>query len=167
MTTIQTEVLKKLADLKIGMIPINDSLSDEERFALNKLEAFGVLKKENRSFRPAARFFKYVEKLIALDIPVDQFDFDDQPKPHQTFNTNIHAQSIAQVNQGSGNFSFEQINIAIVKKSLENELSPQQLKEVMEALRQNGKPGVFQKLKSFGGDVLANVIAGIISNPSL
>lgn len=167
MESIQTEVLKKLVDSKIGMITIDKSLSTEELHALNKLEAFGVLKKENRSFKPAARFFKYGQRLIELDIPVDQFDFDDQPKLHQTFNTTINAQNLGQVNQGSGNYSFEQINIEIVKESLKKALTPEQLKEVMEALKQDGKQGVLQKLKSFGGDVLANVVAGILSNPLL
>jgi 3-deoxy-D-arabino-heptulosonate 7-phosphate (DAHP) synthase class II len=167
MESVQTRILKEFFESQIGMIPINDSLSNEELSALNKLETFGVLKKENRSFRPAVRFHKYGAKLIELDIPVEQFDFDDQVKPNQTFNNTIHAQTIGQINQGSGNYSFEQINIEIVKQSLEAALTPEQLIEVMEALKQNGKQGALQKLKSFGGDVLANVIASIISNPLL
>jgi hypothetical protein len=167
MTTVQTKVLKDLKESRIGMIPINASLPDEELSVLQKLEAFGVLRKENRSFRPAARFYRFADILIEQETPVEQFVFDDQPRSHQTFNNTIHAQSIGQINQGSGNFSFEQIKIEIVKESLQKELNPQQLDEIMTALREKGKGGVIQKLKSFGGDVLANVIAGIISNPAL
>ena len=149
------------------MIPINDSLPDEELAVLQKLEAFGVIEKVNRSFRPSARFYKYADKLIEQETLVEQFAFDDLPSSQQTFNNTIHAQSIGQINQGSGNFSFEQINIEIVKESLKNELTEEQLDDVMRALKDKGKSGVFQKLKSFGSDVLANVIAGILSNPAL
>lgn len=167
MESVQTKILKDLFESQIGMIPINDSLSNEEFQILRKLEVYGVLRKENGSYKPDARFYKYGKTIIAQDIPVEEFDFEDQPKPHQIFNNTIHAHNIGQVNQGSGNYSFEQINIEIVKESLEAALTPEQLKEVMEALKQNGKPGVMQKLKSFGGDVLANVVAGILSNPLL
>lgn len=167
MTTTQTALLKRLRESEISMIPISDSLSGDELSVLNKLEAFGMIRKEKSAYKPVTRFYKYAEKLIEQEIPVEEFDFDDQPSAHQTFNNTIHAQSIGQINQGSGNFSFEQINIEVVKKSLENELSEEQLNEVMMALEQNGQKGVAQKLKSFGSDVLANVIAGILSNPAL
>lgn len=166
MDSVQRRILKTLS-IGLEIIPINDSLPDEEFRVLKKLEAFGVLKNDGRSFRPAARFYKFGNALIENDIPVEKFDFEDQPKPHQIFNNTIHAHNIGQVNQGSGNYSFEQINIEIVKESLEKALTPDQLKEVMEALKQEGKQGVLQKLKSFGGDVLANVVAGILSNPLL
>ncbi|MBA4299872.1 MAG: hypothetical protein C0433_07165 [Cyclobacterium sp.] len=125
------------------------------------------MKNDGRSFRPDARFYKFGNALIEHDIPVEEFVFEDQLKPHQIFNNTIHAHNVGQVNQGSGNYSFEQINIEIVKESLEAALTPEQLKEVMEALKKDGKQGVLQKLKSFGGDVMANVVAGILSNPLL
>lgn len=167
MTTTQTAILKRLQESKNPMIPISDNLSGDEFSVLDKLEVFGVIRKENNLYKPTARFYKYAEKLIEQEIPIEEFDFDDQPGPHQTFNNTIHAQSIGQINQGSGNFSFEQIKLEVVKKSLENELSEEQLDEVMKALEQNGRKGVAQKLVSFGSDVLANVIAGILSNPAL
>ncbi|MBN7817647.1 hypothetical protein [Algoriphagus pacificus] len=165
MATVQTKVLSEIKESR--MISTTKSTPDEEVAVLQKLEAFGVLQKENHSFRPTARFYKYADQLIEQEIPVEKFAFDDLPSSQQTFNNTIHAQSIGQINQGSGNFSFEQINIEIVKESLKNELSEDQMDEVMQALKEKGKSGVFQKLKSFGSDVLANVIAGILSNPGL
>ncbi|MFC3417172.1 hypothetical protein [Algoriphagus hitonicola] len=167
MESVQTKILKDLFESQIGMIPINDSISNEEFQILRKLESFGVLRKEKGSYKPDTRFYKYGKTLMAQDVPVEEFDFEYQPKPLQVFNNTFHAHNIGQVNQGSVNYSFDQINIKIVKESLEAALTPEQLKEVMEALKQNGKPGVKQKLKSFGGDVLANVVAGILSNPLL
>lgn len=167
MATIQTKVLKGLKESKIGLIPINDSLPDEELAVLQKLELFGVVRSDGRSFRPDKRFHQYVAILIEQETPIEQFDFDDQPKAPPSFTNIFHGSNSGQINQGSGNFSFEQINIEIIKKSLENELTEEQLDDVMQALKEKGKNGVFQKLKSFGGDVLANIIAGILSNPGL
>ena len=165
MATTQTEVLKKLKES--GIIPSSKSLSNEQSSVLQKLEAFGVIEKVNLTYRPCARFYKYADKLIAQEIPVEQFNFDDQPSANQIFHNTIHTHSIGQLNQGSGNFSFEQINVDIIKKSMKNELTPEQLDDIMKALEEKGQNGVVQKLKSFGSDVLANVIAGIITNPAL
>ncbi|UZD21155.1 hypothetical protein [Algoriphagus halophytocola] len=165
MATVQTKVLNEIKETR--MISTTKGTPDEEVAILQKLEAFGVLRKESHSFRPTARFYKYADQLIEQEIPVEKFAFDDLPSSQQTFNNTIHAQSIGQINQGSGNFSFEQINIEIVKESLKNELTKEQIEEVMQVLKEKGKSGVIQKLKNFGSDVLANVMAGILSNPAL
>jgi len=167
MATTQTAVLKRLKESGIGIIPINNNLSDEEDCELRKLESFGVIEEVNRAYRPTARFYRYADKLIAEELPVEQFNFDDQPSAYQTVNNTFHAQNIGQINQGSGNFSFDQINIEIIKNSLRSQLSEQQLDELMVAAEKEGHKGAVQKLVSFGSDVLANVIAGIVSNPGL
>ena len=67
----------------------------------------------------------------------------------------------------------QQQTIDILIKSLEEELSVSQLKEIRQLVREeNGdlekaKPKVIEKLKSFGEGLISNILANIITNPSI
>lgn len=67
----------------------------------------------------------------------------------------------------------QQQTIDILIKSLEEELSVSQLKEIKQLVREeNGdlekaKPKVIEKLKSFGEGLISNILANIITNPSI
>ena len=67
----------------------------------------------------------------------------------------------------------QQQTIDILIKALEEELSVSQLKEIKQLVREeNGdlekaKPKVIEKLKSFGEGLISNILANIITNPSI
>lgn len=67
----------------------------------------------------------------------------------------------------------QQQSIDILIKALEEELSVSQLKEIKQLVREeNGdlekaKPKVIEKLKSFGEGLISNILANIITNPSI
>ena len=66
----------------------------------------------------------------------------------------------------------QEIAITIFLESIKYELTGRQIKEIKEIMDQEddinqAKPKIIEKLKSFGGDVLSNVIANIITNPTI
>lgn len=68
---------------------------------------------------------------------------------------------------------LQQQTIDILIQALEEELSVSQLKEIKQLVREeNGdlekaKPKVIEKLKSFGEGLISNILANIITNPSI
>ena len=66
----------------------------------------------------------------------------------------------------------QEIAISIYIDSIKDELTGRQMNEIKEILKEVNvisiaKPQVVEKLKSFGGDVLSNIIANIITNPTI
>lgn len=69
----------------------------------------------------------------------------------------------------------QEIAISIYLESIKDELTGRQMNEIKEILKEIkdikdisiAKPQVIEKLKSFGGDVLSNIIANIITNPTI
>lgn len=67
---------------------------------------------------------------------------------------------------------MQEIAITIFLDSIKDELTGRQMKEIKEIVDQEedvnqAKPKIIEKLKSFGGDVLSNIIANIITNPTI
>ena len=87
----------------------------------------------------------------------------------QSANINIHS-NISSTNTQSQSQNQE---IKILLKSLEDELSVSQLKELKQVVEEeNGdlekaKPKLMDKIKSFGVSVASNIIANIITNPTI
>lgn len=69
----------------------------------------------------------------------------------------------------------QEIAISIYLESIKDELTGRQMNEIKEILKEIkdikdisiAKPQVIEKLKSFGGDVLSNIIANTITNPTI
>ena len=87
----------------------------------------------------------------------------------QSANINIHS-NISSTNTQSQSQNQE---IKILLKSIEDELSVSQLKELKQVVEEeNGdlekaKPKLMDKIKSFGVSVASNIIANIITNPTI
>jgi len=83
----------------------------------------------------------------------------------------------AQEKSGEINISVSQhqnqtINVNVIWESVKDELTGKQIKELEEILKvddtvENKKIKTIDKLKSFGGDVVTNIIANILTNPSI
>ncbi len=77
-------------------------------------------------------------------------------------NTNTQAQNQAQT-----------IAIELFLEAIKDDLTGRQIKELKEVVAasngdlQKAKPGIIEKLKSFGADVASNVIANLITNPAI
>lgn len=81
-------------------------------------------------------------------------------------------------NQNSGiNISLNQsqnqtVNVNIIWETIKDGLTGKQSKEIEEIVNGNDEPElkknkIFEKIKSFGSDVASNIIAGILTNPSI
>lgn len=87
----------------------------------------------------------------------------------QSANINIHS-NISNTNTQSQSQNQE---IKILLKSLEDELSISQLKELKQVVEEEkgdlekAKPKLMDKIKSFGVNVASNIVANIITNPTI
>ena len=74
------------------------------------------------------------------------------------------------VNQSQTQNQSQEINIFI--DAIADELTGKQYKELKSIAQENPNPEnskrkIAEKLKSFGGDVLSNIVANIVTNPSV
>ncbi|MFV8367160.1 hypothetical protein [Flavobacterium sp. XS1P27] len=86
------------------------------------------------------------------------------------------SQRVAEKN-GAINISINQnqnqtINLNVILDSLKEELTGKQIKELEEVINtdempENKKSKIINKLKSFGSDVVTNIVANILTNPSI
>lgn len=77
-------------------------------------------------------------------------------------NTNTQSQNQAQT-----------IAVELFLEAIKDDLTGRQIKELKEVVAasngdlQKAKPGIIEKLKSFGADVVSNIVANLITNPAI
>lgn len=163
METTQTKILKILK--RDGLISDDKGNSDEEAAIINELEAFEIIERRGKdSYKPTKRFYQYSDELIESQIPIKQYQFREEKTSPSAITVNGN---ISQFAQGNGVFLFDQINVEEIKITLKEVLNPAQLEELEEVLKKKDKNQLLKKLKSFGSDVLANIISGILTNPGI
>ena len=166
METTQTKVLKALKTNSRS--PISKDTPEEESDVIDKLEAFGLIENHTKySYKPTKLFYQYSDELITTQTPIENFQFKEDKISNTTYNTTINAKTIGQFAQGNGTFHFDQINVDAIQITLQKVLSPDQLNEIKELIDKKDGDQLFSKLKSFGSDVLANVVSGILTNPGI
>lgn len=166
MEITQTKVLKALK--ANGRISTSKDTPEEESDVIDKLAAFELIENHTKySYKPTKLFYQYSDELITSQTPIENFQFKEDNISHTTYNTTINAKSIGQFAQGNGTFHFDQINVDAIQKTLEEVLNPDQLNEIKEIINKKDGTQLFSKLKNFGSDVLANVVSGILTNPSI
>ena len=74
------------------------------------------------------------------------------------------------INNTQNQTQSQEIVINIFIEAIKDELSGKQLKEIKDIIKEEGnsnqgKTIVIEKLKSFGEDILSNIVANIITNP--
>ncbi len=166
METAQTKILQILNEN--DLISLTKDNSEEEAKIIYKLEAYGIIERHKKySFKPTKLFYQYSEELIKSQTPIEKFQSKEEKTPHNTYNTTINTKNIGQFAQGSGVFHFDQINVDAIQITLQKVLSPDQLNELKEIMDKKNRDQLLDKLKSFGSDVLANVVSGILTNPGI
>lgn len=90
------------------------------------------------------------------------FGLPENKKPEITNGINIS------VNQNQN----QSVQIHFIWESIKDELTGKQIRELEEVINEdlpaeNKKGKVIEKLKSFGGDILTNIIANILTNPNI
>ena len=80
----------------------------------------------------------------------------------QNINTNTQSQSQKQ-----------SLEIHLLIEAIKDNLTGRQIKELKEIVAeenndlQKARPNILAKLKEFGGDILSNVVANILTNPTI
>ena len=144
-----------------------DSPADEQTF-IRKLKAFGLLDnhKNIHQYNPTSIFYKHYNSLLVWEGKIEEYQFEDKPVTSTVNNFNVN--TISQFNQNSNQISFEQINNPVFTEALKHELSEEQL-EIIKGLVQSksDKKTIIQTIGGFGKDILSNIIANVLTNPSL
>ena len=130
---------------------------------------------ESKAFAEAAQSFdkshytpKYLKEMVGIlvsckEIPnhvKQQKEAKQEPSSAVTVN----------VNQSQSQNQTQEINIFL--ESIADEITGKQYKELKSIAQEEPNPEkskqkIVEKLKSFGGDVLSNIVANIITNPSV
>lgn len=144
-----------------------DSPADEQAF-IRKLKAFGLLDnhKNIHQYNPTSIFHKHYNSLLVWEGKIEEYQFEDKSATSIVNNFNVN--TISQFNQNSNQISFEQVNNPVFTEALKHELSEEQL-EIIKGLIQSksDKKTIIQTIGGFGKDILSNIIANVLTNPSL
>ncbi|WP_300599135.1 hypothetical protein [Niabella sp.] len=94
--------------------------------------------------------------------------------PTEPIETNAkEPSSINNINITNNQNNTQQMTVSLFLEAIGDELTGKEFKEVKEILRGfkeepvNTKTKLIEKIKGFGGDVLSNIIANILTNPTI
>lgn len=100
------------------------------------------------------------EEIPKIEIP--KIEIDQNPKE----DNNV---PIITINNTQNQTQSQEIAINIFIEAIKDELSGKQLKEIKDIIKDEGNTNqgkaITEKLKSFGEDILSNIVANIITNP--
>lgn len=130
---------------------------------------------EVNAFIEAAKSFdkshytpKYLKGMVGILISCK--DIPNNAKGEEKKKQDSHSAVMVTVNQSQTQNQSQEINIFL--DSIADELTGKQYKELKaiaheEPNPEKSKQKIVEKLKSFGGDVLSNILANIVTNPSV
>ncbi|GAA3758886.1 hypothetical protein [Flavobacterium ginsengiterrae] len=151
-----------------GFVSVTKDSPDDEQAFVRKLKAFGVLDnhKSIHQYNPTSIFYKHYNSLLAWKGKIEEYQFEDKSATSIVNNFNVN--TISQFNQNSHQISFEQINNTVFTEALKHELSEEQLEIIKELVQsKSDKKTIIQTIGGFGKDILSNIIANVLTNPSL
>ncbi|EIJ38113.1 hypothetical protein [Galbibacter orientalis] len=162
------DVLKKLKN-DIPVVRTKETTNVEDK-AIEKLLAFDIISQNRHQVKLTSKGYKFIDKLINTNKSLEDFNFSEPIAMGIT--NNFNQVTIGQVNQNTTNSVLEKMNIKVVVESLKEELSEEQLAEIQNIIETYNKPDeqknkMIEKLKTFGLNVISNIVAGILTNPSL
>lgn len=179
------EIVKTVSYIKApsGIIRMYDAykVEDESQYQTWKSKSMRLLNvnfkdgMESKAFAEAAQSFdkshytpKYLKEMVGIlvsckEIPnhvKQQKEAKQEPSSAVTVN----------VNQSQSQNQTQEINIFL--ESIADEITGKQYKELKSIAQEEPNPEkskqkIVEKLKSFGGDVLSNIVANIVTNPSV
>ena len=179
------EIVKTVSYVKAptGIIRMYDvyKVEDESRYQTWKSKSMRLLNvnlkddMESKAFAEAAKSFdkshytpKYLKGMVGILISCK--DIPNNAKGEEKKKQDSHSAVMVTVNQSQTQNQSQEINIFL--DSIADELTGKQYKELKaiaheEPNPEKSKQKIVEKLKSFGGDVLSNILANIVTNPSV
>lgn len=179
------EIIKTISYVKApsGIIRMYDvyKVEDESRYQTWKSKSMRLLNvnfkddMEPMAFVEAAKSFakshytpKYLKEMVGILVSCKEIPNNVK---HQKEAKQEHSSAVTvNVNQSQTQNQSQEINIFL--ESIADELTGKQYKELKsiaqeEPNSEKSKQKIVEKLKSFGGDVLSNIVANIVTNPSV
>ena len=177
------EIFKTISYVKApsGIIRMFDvyKVEDETRYQTWKSKSIRFLNvnfkddTESTAFVEAANSFdkshytpKYLKEMVGILISFKEIPNNIKRKE----NVKQTPPSAVTVNINQSQTQNQEINLFI--EAISDELTGKQYKELQSIAQEESNPDtlkqkIVEKLKSFGGDVLSNIVANIITNPSV
>ncbi|WP_321978119.1 hypothetical protein [Prevotella sp.] len=177
------EIVKTISYVKApsGIIRMFDvyNVEDETRYQTWKSKSIRFLNvnfkddTESTAFVEAANSFdkshytpKYLKEMVGILISFKEIPNNIKRKE----NVKQTPPSAVTVNINQSQTQNQKINLFI--EAISDELTGKQYKELQSIAQEESNPDtlkqkIVEKLKSFGGDVLSNIVANIITNPSV
>ena len=177
------EIVKTISYVKApsGIIRMFDvyKVEDETRYQTWKSKSIRFLNvnfkddTESTAFVEAANSFdkshytpKYLKEMVGILISFKEIPNNIKRKE----NVKQTPPSAVTVNINQSQTQNQEINLFI--EAISDELTGKQYKELQSIAQEESNPDtlkqkIVEKLKSFGGDVLSNIVANIITNPSV
>lgn len=161
------DVLKKLKG-DISVQSTKDTSKAESK-AIEKLLVFDVVSQNKHKIKLTSNGYRFIDELINSAKSLEEFNFTEPSSTNiNTFNNSM----IGQFNQNTKNSILENMNVKLVVDSLEKHLSKEQMSDIQSIIEAYKTPAeqktkVIEKLKTFGLDVVSNVVASILTNPNL
>lgn len=100
-------------------------------------------------------------------IPKDKQRIDKETIPHNTLNVNTN------INNSNNQSQIQEQSVLVFLNAIKDDLTGRQIKELKAVVAEHNndldkaRPSIIDKLKSFGIDVASNIVANIITNPTI
>lgn len=179
------EIIETISYVKApsGIIRMYDvyKVEDESRYQTWKSKSMRLLNvnfkddMESKAFVEAAKSFakshytpKYLKEMVGILVSCKEIPNNVK---HQKEAKQEHSSAVTvNVNQSQTQNQSQEINIFL--ESIADELTGKQYKELKSIAQEEPNPEkskqkIVEKLKSFGRDILSNIVANIITNPSV
>lgn len=95
------------------------------------------------------------------------------PTKIENISNRLHKEPSVIINNSNSQSQTQILNIDLFTKAIEDVLTVSQIKEMKKVVEEEGgdmmkaKPKLVEKLKSFGENLTSNIVANIITNPSI
>lgn len=179
------EIIKTISYVKApsGIIRMYDvyKVEDESRYQTWKSKSMRLLNvnfkddMEPMAFVEAAKSFakshytpKYLKEMVGILVSCKEIP--NHVKQQKEAKQEHSSAVTVNVNQSQTQNQTQEINIFL--ESIADEITGKQYKELKSIAQEEPNPEkskqkIVEKLKSFGGDVLSNIVANIVTNPSV
>lgn len=132
-------------------------------------EEFDRISKTELETEQQLRLLAILKALVVFPEPIIKKEVNNKEKEVNNKGINI----TASFNNSNSQSQNQSIAIDIFLEAIKDDLTGRQIKELKEAVSavdndlSKARPNIIEKLKSFGNDVVSNIVANILTNPTI
>lgn len=179
---IKATVDENKVNLKNALIQLNSALGrfydykdTQLRTADNLKSNILILEKKkcNSTSDPRCNVHDIAEDTkVLIDSIIAEVKALGLPERKTTLDKSVNVNTTVSQNQEQHQSQKQNVIVEILLESVKDELTGRQRKEILEIAKKSETPeearkGIFEKIKEFGSDVSANIVANIVTNPDV